>query len=202
MCGRGARDRNNRELTDEERDLILEDDYRHYASYNIAPTQDVPIIIDPWEMTLAYWWLIPSYAEKFEPDGRSMFNKKSEELDKPYWKGFCTKNDVFYRLRGSLNGRTKINTRKPRTIYFPCEDALFWIACLYDNWIDKETGEIKTSFTVLTMEPNDFMKEIHTRMPVLLTPGRAKKWLDRSFADPKSLDHALPVGSDGEIPDI
>ena len=76
----------------------------------------------------------------------------------------------------------------------PVEDTLFWAACLYDTWIDKLTGEMRKSFTILTMPPNGFMQSIHDRMPVLLDPkaGGVERWLELSNRNPAELIRQFP----------
>ena len=34
------------------------------------------------------------------------------------------------------------------------------------------------TFTILTTEPNDLMRPLHNRMPVILEPGDYGRWLD------------------------
>ena len=41
-------------------------------------------------------------------------------------------------------------------------------AGLWDEWKDKTTGEVLKSCTMLITEPNDFVAEVHDRMPVVL----------------------------------
>jgi putative SOS response-associated peptidase YedK len=41
-------------------------------------------------------------------------------------------------------------------------------AGLWDEWKDKATGEMLKSCTMLITEPNDFVAEVHDRMPVVL----------------------------------
>ncbi len=165
MCGRGANDPNNRNLSLEERDILHEEYYKYYPSYNIAPTQDIPIMTTIGSVEMAKWWLIPSYSDEFKVGQYSMFNKKSEELDKPYWKGLLSKKRCVIPLPVFSSGKS--STKQPRFLIISMRARMRCCGCagLYDDWINKETGEVKRSCTILTMEPNDFMKEIHNRMP-------------------------------------
>jgi putative SOS response-associated peptidase YedK len=46
------------------------------------------------------------------------------------------------------------------------------------------------SFTIITTEPNELLRPIHNRMPVILQPEDAEQWLDASripFVKAKSL---------------
>ena len=59
-------------------------------------------------------------------------------------------------------------------------DELFAFAGLYSNWINKETGEVKNTFTIVTTEANQLMSKIHNikkRMPIILKREDEEKWL-------------------------
>ena len=52
------------------------------------------------------------------------------------------------------------------------------LAGLWEVWTDPETGEVLTSCTIITTEPNALMAELHDRMPVILDPANHGAWLD------------------------
>src|SRR5580704_3859736 len=55
--------------------------------------------------------------------------------------------------------------------YFTARDGspALTIAGLWDEWKNPETGELLKSCTMIITEPNQFVAEVHDRMPVLLT---------------------------------
>jgi putative SOS response-associated peptidase YedK len=55
------------------------------------------------------------------------------------------------------------------------------VAALWDRWKNKETDERITSCAMIITEPNDFVAEVHDRMPVLLEPGQFDHWLTASM---------------------
>jgi putative SOS response-associated peptidase YedK len=55
---------------------------------------------------------------------------------------------------------------------------LFSFAGLYDEWVDKSTGEMLKTFTIITTQANEVVQPIHDRMPVILTPEAEELWLD------------------------
>ena len=70
-------------------------------------------------------------------------------------------------------------------------DDLFAFAGLYSEWINKETGEVKHTYTIITTQANGIMSEIHNtkkRMPIILKPEDEQKWLQneavQNFAYP------------------
>ena len=59
-------------------------------------------------------------------------------------------------------------------------DDLFAFAGIYSVWINKITGEIRDTYSIVTTEANELMSEIHNskkRMPVILSEEREKDWL-------------------------
>ena len=51
------------------------------------------------------------------------------------------------------------------------------VAGLWDEWRDKASGEHLKSCTMIICEPNDFVAEVHDRMPVLLSANDFEPWL-------------------------
>lgn len=58
------------------------------------------------------------------------------------------------------------------------------LAGLWDEWVNKETGEIKRTFSIVTCVGNELLTKIHNnpklkgpRMPVILTKEKAITWL-------------------------
>jgi putative SOS response-associated peptidase YedK len=54
---------------------------------------------------------------------------------------------------------------------------LLTAAGLWDEWNDHPTGEQLKSCTMIITKPNDFVAEVHDRMPVLLTAEQFAPWL-------------------------
>ena len=63
--------------------------------------------------------------------------------------------------------------------YFTARDGspALTVAGLWDEWKDKETGKSLKSCTMIITEPNEFVAEVHDRMPVLLTEDQFDRWL-------------------------
>jgi putative SOS response-associated peptidase YedK len=71
----------------------------------------------------------------------------------------------------------------------------FGLAGLWDVW-RKPDGKQLESFTIITTEPNELVRPIHNRMPVILRPEDEELWLDASrtsFAKARSLLKPLPA---------
>jgi putative SOS response-associated peptidase YedK len=51
-------------------------------------------------------------------------------------------------------------------------------AGLWEEWRDRDTGEVVTTCAIVTCAPNELTAELHDRMPVILDPGDYGAWLD------------------------
>jgi putative SOS response-associated peptidase YedK len=78
-------------------------------------------------------------------------------------------------------------------------------AGLWDTWEGPNHSVLETC-ALLTTEPNDLIRPIHDRMPVILCPEAYASWLDPATEDPRRLGplltaypsdqmEAYPVGS-------
>ena len=65
------------------------------------------------------------------------------------------------------------------------DDSPLCLAGLWDEWVNKETGEIIKSVSIVTTKANETMKKIHNnpkldeaRMPVILPKEKQNEWLE------------------------
>ena len=64
----------------------------------------------------------------------------------------------------------------------------FAFAGLWESWHSKETQESLQTTTIVTSAANDYLSRLHHRMPVVLEPARASRWLS---GDMQLLDQVL-----------
>lgn len=60
------------------------------------------------------------------------------------------------------------------------------MAGIFDQWQNPQAGEMKTSFSIITCEANEFLVEIHNtkkRMPFMLRNGQFEGWLSSKPED-------------------
>lgn len=148
--------------------------------YNVAPGQMVPAIVSDGvnrRFGSLRWGLVPSFATS-EKSGYKMINARAETLvERPAFRRLLLRKrclipaDGFYEWKKSGNGkqpmRITLSSRK-----------LFAFAGLYDTWMG-QSGDRIHSCTIVTTAPNEFMKTIHDRMPVILPKEHEHLWLSR-----------------------
>jgi putative SOS response-associated peptidase YedK len=148
--------------------------------YNIAPTHMAPVIVHQKELVLKdmRWGLIPFWA-KDEHIGNRMINARAETVkEKPSFRNSLKRKrrlvlaDFFYEWQRVSGGTHK----RPMCIDLRDRDP-FVFAKLWDAWKRPDRTEVE-SYTLITCEPNDLMRPIHNRMPVIVKPEYYDQWLD------------------------
>ena len=149
--------------------------------YNIAPTQFIAAVRrdeqDAPELAMLRWGLVPIWAK--DPSiGNRMINARSETVaEKPSFRNAYKKRrclilaDGFYEWRKEGDGKTPY--------YISLADGSpFAFAGLWENWNSKDSDESLQSTAIITTAASDFMAQLHQRMPVVMRPEQADRWLD------------------------
>jgi putative SOS response-associated peptidase YedK len=170
------------------------------ANYNVAPTAGVYAVAerDGVRSLDAYrWGLVPSWAK--DPGiGNKMINARAETIatKNAYRSAFKRKRciipvDGFYEW-------TKIEgeDRKQPLYIYRADGDMMGFAGLYETWQAKTEdgsyfGDVLSSTTIITGEPNDKMAQVHHRMPVILPPDAWAQWLDPTNQDADALSALL-----------
>jgi putative SOS response-associated peptidase YedK len=158
--------------------------------YNIAPTQPVPVVraTDSGRVLSSMrWGLIPSWAKDAS---LSQINARSETiLDKPAFKESAERRRCLIPADGFYEWRRTSNTKQP--FHFGMkDDSLFAFAGVWDRWTSPE-GRMVESCAILTTAPNELLKDVHDRMPVILHPNHYHAWLTASQLKSHHFAHIL-----------
>lgn len=158
------------------------------TTYNAAPSQALPVITNaaPDQIQLLSWGLVPAWS-KDPAAGPKPINARAETLaDKPSFRQLLARRrclvlaDSFYEWQATERGKI------PHRILLRDEQP-FAFAGLWDEWLDRGTGELHPTFTIITTEPNELMARLHNRMPVILPHRKAElAWLSDEL---KPADH-------------
>ncbi|MDQ0300373.1 putative SOS response-associated peptidase YedK [Salibacterium salarium] len=196
MCGRFTLTVNLEKIQEQlDVEEINLEDYK--ASYNIAPSQNILAVINDGEnnrMGKLRWGLIPFWAND-KNIGYKMINARAETVaEKGSFKHALKKRrciipaDSFYEWK-KVDGK-----KQPYRIYLKEQDV-FEFAGLWEKWRDENDQNI-FSCTIITTQANDFMSEIHNRMPVILHKKHHQQWMDPANQDPEDVVQLLqPIDS-------
>ena len=166
-------------------ELEVTDDGSFIPRYNIAPTQRAAVVapgsLGKAELRQMRWGYIPFWA-KDESIGSSLINARSETAGtKPAFRHAARRQRCLVLADGFYEWQ-RIGARK-QPVHIRMKDREpFAMAGLWDRWVN-DGGEIQT-FTILTCEPNELLRSVHNRMPVILNMDCCRKWLgDASFEE-------------------
>jgi putative SOS response-associated peptidase YedK len=156
------------------------EEFTERAHFNIAPRMFAPVIRVNSEGRavgeLMRWGLVPHWVTgkaKAEPiNARCETAATSAMFRQALERRRCLiLADGFYEWQG---------VEKPKRPHFihMRDDRPFAFAGMWERWRPGPDEAPLDTFTVVTTAPNDVMRPIHDRMPVILEPGDYEKWID------------------------
>jgi putative SOS response-associated peptidase YedK len=148
--------------------------------YNIAPTQDVPIVRlaqdATRELLMVRWGLVPFWADDLKGSAR-LINARCETVDRirPFREAYQRRR-CLVPADGFFEWRKEGKERQP-FLFRRKDRAPFAFAGLWERWRDP-AGTVIRSCTIITCPANAVVAALHDRMPVILAPGDHERWLD------------------------
>jgi putative SOS response-associated peptidase YedK len=153
--------------------------------YNIAPTQYVAAVRDSREnaeettareLVMLRWGLVPFWA-KDPAIGNRMINARAETVaEKPAFRAAYRRRRCLVLADGFYEWHREGSVKIPYYISTANEEP-FAFAGLWEHWQSKDGDDSLQTATLITTAANDFLVHLHYRMPVILEPNRAERWL-------------------------
>jgi len=161
--------------------------------YNIAPSQPVAVIPNDGKNQLDFfvWGLIPSWAK--DPSiGNRLINARAETLvEKPSFRSAFRRRRCMVLADGFYEWKTEIGRKSKTPMYIKLASGEpFAFAGLWETWQSPDGSQVQ-SCTIITTEPNDLIRPIHNRMPVILPAEAHAAWLEQGDVDPTRLQRLL-----------
>ncbi len=133
---------------------------------------------------LARFGLIPSWA-KDDKISRHTYNARSETVrEKPSYRTAWKQRRYAIALLDNFYEPSYVTGKAERWKIELASKEPFGIASLWETWTDPTSGELVTSFTMLTVNADEHpvMNQFHQpgdekRTPVVLAPTRFEEWL-------------------------
>jgi putative SOS response-associated peptidase YedK len=164
---------------------ILNPDFPYYHVSGFAhPKLMVYTNHNPDEPTPSTWGLVPHWAKTESPHefwkkvntlnamGETIFEKASYR-DAARNRRCILCVDAFYESH-------RYNNKSYPFIIYKKDETPINLGCLWSEWLDKSTGELFNSFSIVTTQANELMSKIHNnkkRMPLILDDSQMDQWL-------------------------
>jgi putative SOS response-associated peptidase YedK len=184
--------------------LIDPDKYRPSYYYHAFSLPSIPAICsaDTSKIRLLKWGLIPGWTKDLDQANiirYKTFNARSESIaTKPSFSSSFRSKRCIIPVKGFYEWQHIGNEKIPWYIYHS-ENEVLSIAAIYDDWTENNTGELFSTFSIVTTEANDLMANIHNsgkRMPVILNRSAEVRWTDISISTDDALDLLHPAPSE------
>ncbi|NEE01156.1 SOS response-associated peptidase [Phytoactinopolyspora halotolerans] len=191
----------------EEFDAVAGDTRDLAPSYNVAPTDRVPIVVEPSggastrELHAARWGLIPPWSTDLSGAAK-MINARVETVaEKPAYRAAIARRRCIVPASGYYEWQRLPDGRKQPFYIHPPQRPLVMAGVFewrrdprlpaedVDRWV--------LSTSILTTRLAADLAHIHDRMPVL-SPEHASAWLDRTDEDTAALTD-LVVGTTASV---
>src|SRR5258705_10326048 len=136
-------------------------------SWNIAPTQDVLAIrLHPETkhrtLDALRWGLIPNWAKDPKIMNKTI-NPRVETVDTaPSYRQAFMKRRCLIPVDGFFEWKKVLGGKIPYTISMK-DDSPFVFAGLWEAWKDPTNDKWLRTCTIITGEPNEVVREVHTR---------------------------------------
>jgi putative SOS response-associated peptidase YedK len=147
--------------------------------YNIAPTQDAPVVrLDREghrEAAMLRWGLVPFWAKDLK-SGNRMINARAEGIEtRPAFREAVQRRRCIVPATGFFEWKDLGRHKQPFAITV-ADQPLFGLAGLWERLKRGDDDYVET-FTIVTTEANRAVADIHDRMPVILQQPSIDAWL-------------------------
>lgn len=174
---------------------------RYNPNVNVSLGQNAPVIASdqPGKVQFFVFGMTPVWAQKpmylFNARSEGDHNKEDDPrytgamgiIQKPAFRKSIRERRCLVIADAFIEGPKKEKLSKPYVVYMRNpEHKPFAFAGLWDEWVNRETGEVLRSFSIITSVANSLLQKIgHHRSPVILNPGDEHTWLnpDSPLAD-------------------
>ena len=161
-------------------------DIKYETESLIRPTDPVLVIKNEGKMTTTFmsWGFIsPLAKDPFDKKRPRPFNARSETIEeKNLFSGSWKYKRCLLPASGFLEKKYRIRKENYET---------FWLGGIWSKWTSPDGAEIE-SCCILTTEPNDLIKPLHHRMPVVVPNGYEEQWTGW-LKDSNELKDLVPI---------
>ena len=167
--------------------------------YNVAPTDDVLTVVETAEgrrAELKRWGLVPQWAKSRSSSGKMINARVEGILERAAYRSLVGSHRCLVPADGFYEWASGAAAKKGPVRFTLAGVPLFAFAGLWTSWVDRTTGELVDSCTIVTTRANELVAEIHDRMPAILRTEDESTWLDLSVPAEIAASLLVPYPAD------
>lgn len=161
--------------------------------WNVAPSQPAAVVLEEAgagrRLDFFLWGLVPSWA-KDPKIAHKLINARSETAaEKPSFRAALRYRRCLVLADGFYEWGPPGPEKRPH-LFGMRGGGPFGLAGLWERWLDATGTEI-LSCCILTCAPNDLVRPVHDRMPVVVPAADHARWLDPEIQKPAEVADLL-----------
>lgn len=167
--------------------------------YNIAPSQDIPVIRKTdtvREMSMARWGLVPGWSKESRSKYSTINARIESVAEKPAYRTPFKRQRCLIPADGFYEWKQLDGNKVPHHIRMR-DSCVFAFAGLWDRW--EASDDIIESCTIIVMPSNEVMQPIHERMPAIIAPAYYDCWLDSGVTDKQEIMQCLTSAPSSQL---
>lgn len=165
---------------------------RFVLSPNVSPSEEALVITSdkPHEAQMFRFGFTPSWAKKkmyvinarsegdHNKDNDAQYTGAKGIISKPMFRKAIRSQRCLIIADAFVEGTTKAKLSDPYLVYRSGNKRPFAMAGIWDEWVDKNTGEVVKSFAIITTPANELLQKMpYHRGPLILSQEDEKRWL-------------------------
>lgn len=167
------------------------------------PTMPVITDTNPQEINFFRWGFIPktvtteAEAANFLNSYNTLNANSNKIFESKIYSEPVLKQRCLVLCSGFFEWRKVKGKKVPYYISLK-DDSVFAFAGVWSKWTD-EAGRQNFTYSILTIDANELMAQVHNskkRMPLILTPENAKRWIDPNLCKKEVEELFTPIPSD------
>ena len=164
--------------------------------YNVALTHVMPVVAlgaEGPEVRGMMWGYVPFY-ERGKPKMRLLPNAKAETATTlAAFKQAAARRRCLVPANGFYEWKAAGKLRLPHVFMLRDEEPFAFAGF----WETADADRVPETFAVVTTEPNELVRPIHNRMPVILTAGTMSRWIgDQPLPEEEFRKLTRPLAAD------
>jgi putative SOS response-associated peptidase YedK len=194
--------------------IIKEEQLSLFSDKQFVKGFDFPIMPvisnnNPSVIQMFRWGFVPAQTQTVEKataflNQYNTLNAKTESLfDSRLFSNAIQNQRCLVLCSGFFEWRHK-NPEKKNSEKYPFyvslkDGGMFVFGGIWEKFTDRETGEIIHTYAIITTQANELMEFVHNtkkRMPLILEPENAMKWLDSNLSNDEIKSFFKPFDSD------
>jgi putative SOS response-associated peptidase YedK len=171
-----------------------------HPRYNLCPGEDLVVVVRKGEerrLGTVRWGFVPSFAKAADEAPRSINARAETVAVRPPFRDAFRRRRCLVAVDGFYEWRREGRRRQPYLVRLLSHRPM-GLAGLWERWRPREGQPLLTGL-VITCPATGRLAAIHDRMPVILAPEAAARWLDPTSDDPHVLRGLLVSAPDEEL---